>query len=76
MSRKERVIYCNRCGKMICSEEEKDKTSFFALRKEWGYFSDNKDGKIYNVDLCEPCCDEMVREFVIAPEIEDSTEFV
>ncbi len=76
MSRKDGVIYCNRCGKRICLEEEKDKTSFLAVRKVWGYFSENKDGKIYSVELCEPCCDELAQEFALAPEIEENTELV
>lgn len=76
MSRKEGMIYCNRCGRIICAEEQRDRTSFLAVRKDWGYFSENKDGKRYSVDLCEPCCDEMVQEFIIAPEIEENTEFV
>lgn len=76
MSRKDGAIYCNRCGRKICLEEERDKTSFLAVRKVWGYFSENKDGKIYSVELCEPCCDEMVQEFAIAPKIEENTELV
>lgn len=76
MSRQEGAIYCNRCGRMICLDEMRDKTSFLTVRKAWGYFSENKDGKIYSVELCEPCCDELVQEFVFAPEISDSTEFV
>lgn len=76
MSRKEGMIYCNRCGRIICAEEQRDRTSFLAVRKDWGYFSENKDGKRCSVDLCEPCCDEMVQEFIIAPEIEENTEFV
>lgn len=76
MSRQKGAIYCNRCGKIICPEEMQDKTSFLIVRKAWGYFSENKDGKIYSVELCEPCCDEMAQEFAIAPRIEDSTEFI
>lgn len=76
MSQKAGMIYCNRCGKVICREEECDKTSFLAVRKVWGYFSENKDGKIYSVELCEPCCDEMAQEFLIAPEITDNTELL
>lgn len=76
MSRQEGVIYCNRCGRSICREEMQDKTSFLQVRKNWGYFSENKDGKIYSVELCEACCDELAQEFVIAPRIEEATEFV
>lgn len=76
MSRKNGVIYCNRCGKAICLGKEQEKVSFLAIRKEWGYFSENKDGKIYSVDLCEPCCDAVTREFLIAPQIDENTELV
>lgn len=76
MSKKDGMIYCNRCGKEICPEGMRDKTSFLTVRKVWGYFSENKDGKIYSVELCETCCDEMVQSFVIAPKIEDNTELV
>lgn len=76
MSRKEGAIYCNRCGKCICFEQNRDKTSFLAVRKVWGYFSENKDGKIYSVDLCESCCDEMAQGFAIAPTIEENTELI
>ena len=44
MSRKDQKIYCNCCGKVICMLSEKDHTSFLTVEKEWGYFSDKKDG--------------------------------
>lgn len=76
MSREDGIIYCNRCGKRICLEAEKDKTSYLTVRKTWGYFSQNKDGMISSVELCETCCDEMVQEFAIAPQIEENTELI
>lgn len=76
MSRQEGAIYCNRCGKIICPVDRADKTSFLTVRKTWGYFSEGKDGKVYGVELCESCCDELIQEFALAPEISDNTEFV
>lgn len=76
MSRKEGMIYCNRCGRVICAQERQDMTSFLAVRKNWGYFSDQKDGMCYSADLCENCCDALAGEFVIAPTVEENTELV
>ena len=44
--------------------------------QEFGNLSDNKDGKRYSVDICEPCCDRLAEEFVIAPEIEENIELI
>ena len=68
MSRKDQKIYCNCCGKMICLLSEKDHASFLTVEKEWGYFSDKKDGRIHRMDICE--------KFVIPPEEKQVTEFV
>lgn len=76
MSRKNGMIYCNHCGRAICTEELKDKTSFLAIRKEWGYFSEKKDGMIHSMDICESCYEKMVESFVIPPEEKKMTEFV
>lgn len=76
MSRKNGMIYCNRCGRIICAEEVKDKTSFLSIQKEWGYFSDKKDGMIHSMDICESCYEVMVETFVIPPDEKKMTEFV
>jgi hypothetical protein len=76
MSRKDQKIYCNCCGKVICMLSEKDHTSFLTVEKEWGYFSDKKDGRIHRMDICESCYEKMVGKFVIPPEEEQVTEFV
>lgn len=76
MSRNNGKIYCNCCGGIICAEEEKDKTSFLVIRKEWGYFSDKKDGLIHNMDICERCYESLVKNFAIPPEEKKMTEFV
>lgn len=76
MGRIDQKVFCNYCGKLICPESEKDKHSFLAIKKEWGYFSDGKDGKVYSVDICEKCCEKLAETFAIPPEIHDITEFV
>ena len=37
---------------MICLLSEKNRTSFLTVEKEWGYFSDKKDGRIHRMDIC------------------------
>lgn len=76
MSRRNGVIYCNRCGSPICTEGEAGKSSFLTICKEWGYFSERKDGTVHRMDLCEPCYDAWVRTFAIAPEVEQKTELI
>lgn len=76
MSRKENNIYCNRCGKLICAQDQRDKTSFLTLTKEWGYFSDHKDGIRHCFDLCEPCYDALAESFAIPPEEQRITELL
>ena len=76
MAKNRQNIYCNCCGKLICEESEKDKVSYLDIKKQWGYFSDNRDGKIYHVDICEKCCKRLEYSFVIPPAISDVTEFV
>ena len=76
MSRKDRTIDSNCGGKMICLLSEKDHASFLTVEKEWGYFSDKKDGRIHRMDICESCYEKMVEKFVIPPEEKQVTEFV
>lgn len=35
-----------------------------------------KDGEIHHWDLCEECYDQLIRQFAIAPEIEEAVEFI
>lgn len=76
MSRKNQIIYCNRCGGEICAEDQVEKASFLTIHKEWGYFSDKKDGLLHSMDICESCYEKMVASFVIPPEEKKVTEFV
>ena len=76
MSRNAKVVYCNCCGRKICAEGQQDKTSFLTIRKEWGYFSQGKDGQVHSLELCEACYDVLVQTFSIAPKVEQITEFL
>ena len=76
MSRRAGLIYCNCCGRVICGEEEQGRASFLTIRKEWGYFSRDKDGEIHGMDICEPCYDRLVQGFALAPEKEGVKEFL
>lgn len=76
MSRKNKKIYCNCCGNMICTEAEKERTSYLAIEKDWGYFSNQKDGKKQKFDICEPCYEKLVQSFVIPPDEKNITEYI
>ena len=76
MSKKRNMIYCNCCGRPICPVVQKDKTSYLHIKKEWGYFSDEKDGTIHRLDICEPCYEALVKSFAIPPQIDQTTEYV
>lgn len=76
MSKKAEIIFCNYCGKAICTEDQRETASYLAIKKEWGYFSDGKDGTVHSMDICEECYDRMVQEFSIAPQIDQVTELV
>lgn len=76
MSKKAGMIICNCCGRVICAEEYKETASYLAIKKEWGYFSDGKDGTVHSMDICEKCYDRLVQECSIAPQIDQVTELV
>ena len=56
-------IICNRCGKEIFVQNDIPSGEVLSVEKQWGYFSDNKDGEIHSFDLCEECYDEFVSGF-------------
>lgn len=69
------VIYCNKCGKVICQKEVVEKVDYVRITKSWGYFS-NKDGICQRMNICEVCFDEWVKEFQIPPFVEENTELL
>lgn len=76
MSRTNGIVYCNCCGGEICTEVLKDKTSFLTIQKEWGYFSEKKDGKMHSMDICESCYEKLIKSFAIPPDEKQITEYV
>lgn len=70
-----KTVICNKCGKILKSENDIIKEGLFKVRYQWGYFS-RKDGQIHDFDLCEECYDEIVSQFAFAPEISESTEMI
>ena len=71
----EKMVYCNKCGKAICIEEEIEKADYLKIEKNWGYFS-NKDGICHKINICEQCYDEIVAGFMIPVAIEENTELL
>ncbi len=58
-------IVCNKCSKEL---KEPDQDSYITINHVFGYFS-NKDGQLYDFDLCEDCFDVLVSELQIKPHI-------
>lgn len=61
-------VYCNKCGKLIYSDELKQKDDYIKVIKEWGYFS-NKDMETHSFELCEECYDNLIKTFKFQPTI-------
>ena len=62
-----KMIYCNKCGNLICLEETVEKVDYIKIEKNWGYFS-NKDNEVHEFDLCETCYDQWIASFAIPIE--------
>ena len=69
------MIYCNKCGKVICKAEDIEKADYLKIEKSWGYFS-NKDGIRQKMNICEECYDNLTAGFQIPPETEENTELL
>lgn len=70
-----KLIYCNKCGRVICQEEIVEKIDYLKIEKKWGYFS-NKDRVCHNICICEECYDGWVESFVIPPEEKENIELL
>lgn len=73
--RKKEIIYCNKCGRPICVEDDVEKADYLKIEKNWGYFS-GKDGMNHKINICEKCYDEMIEAFQIPPLMEENTELL
>ena len=71
----ERMVCCNKCGKVICKGECVEKADYLRIEKNWGYFSD-KDGVCHSMNICESCDDEWIKGFMILPEEKENTELL
>ncbi len=68
-------VICNACGRKMLVEKGIVKEGLCSCQEKFGYFSD-KDGQIHQFDLCERCYDEIIKNFKIPVEIEESNEMV
>ena len=69
----EKNLCCNRCGRILKSENGILREDVFEGKKQWGYFS-KRDGQIHSFLLCEDCYDAMEKKFVVPPEVTEETE--
>lgn len=70
-----REIICNKCGKKIRNTGSQTGEDFLHVEKTWGYFSE-KDGVKQSFNLCESCCDELLREFMLPARSEEARELI
>ena len=68
-------VFCNQCGKELVVQDGILKEGCFSVDYPFDYFS-NKDGYIYNLDLCEECFDKWNSQFTIPVQIEETKEFL
>lgn len=73
--RDEKNVICNQCGKNLRTENGIAKEGVFSVHYPFGYFSE-KDGQVYDFDLCEECFDAMIRQFKIPCQIFEATELI
>ncbi len=66
---------CNKCGKTLKKVNEIFREDFLEVNKDWGFFS-TKDGKTYRFTMCEDCCENLVKSFMVPVEVSDTTELV
>lgn len=70
--RKNNEVYCNKCSKLIKSNEDILQEDVLQIEKVWGYFS-GRDGEKHTFDLCENCYENMINEFQIPVEISEES---
>ena len=66
---------CNKCGKVLKKINDIYREDYLEVRKDWGFFS-TKDGKTYRFTICEECCENMVKSFMVPVGVSDTTELV
>ena len=68
-------VVCNKCGRQLKVENGYLKEGCFFGDAVFGYFS-RRDGSACHFDLCEDCFDELLAQFAVPAEEEDSTELL
>ena len=69
------TVICNRCKKELKVENGILKEGCFEVSHAFGYFSE-KDGQVYQFDLCEQCFDKMLAEFQVPAEVKEAKELL
>ena len=75
MEKRDKMIYCNCCGKELHMEPMDKREDYLFVQKEWGYFS-KKDGEIHTFSLCESCYERWIKQFSIPVNIEMQKELL
>ncbi|MDE6168941.1 MAG: hypothetical protein K2G28_10845 [Acetatifactor sp.] len=68
-------VVCNKCGRQLKMENGYLREGCFSADAVFGYFS-RRDGSSCRFDLCEDCFDELLAQFAVPAEEEDSTELL
>lgn len=69
----ESTLHCNKCGRKIVTQGSRQE-EFLTVEKQWGYFSNEKDGLRHKFCLCEDCYDRLLTEFALPAETEEVIE--
>jgi ribosomal-protein-alanine N-acetyltransferase len=70
----EQKLICNGCGRSLEVEHGILREDVFEGKKQWGYFS-KRDGEIHSFLLCQECYEKVIKNFAVAPEVTEVTEF-
>jgi ribosomal-protein-alanine N-acetyltransferase len=70
----EQKLICNGCGRSLKVEHGILREDVFEGKKQWGYFS-KRDGEIHSFLLCQECYEKVIKNFAVAPEVTEVTEF-
>lgn len=69
------TVLCNKCGKKLKTSGDIVHEDFIEINKAWGWFS-KKDGQTHKCIICEECCEELEKTFVIPVKKEETVELV
>lgn len=69
------TVICNKCKKAMKVEDNIVKEGLFEVEYRFGYFS-KKDSEVHSFDLCEDCYDSITKDFLIPPEVSETSEIL